>query len=65
MLSGPVEGPFDGVYPLDVLEHIRPEDEDVFIRNMIAPLTEHGVLILGMPSIESQAYASRLSKQTT
>ena len=63
MLSGPVEGPFDGVYSLDVLEHIRPEDEDVFIRNMIAPLTEHGVCILGMPSIELQAYASRLSKQ--
>lgn len=63
MLSGPLEGPFDGTYSLDVLEHIRPEDEDIFISNMIAPLKPHGICIIGMPSLESQAYASRLSKQ--
>jgi cyclopropane fatty-acyl-phospholipid synthase-like methyltransferase len=63
MLSGPVTGPFDGAFSLDVLEHIRPEDEDAFVSNMIAPLTPHGICIIGMPSIESQTYASRLSKQ--
>src|SRR5258708_7485960 len=47
---------------LDVLEHIRPEDEDVFLGNMTAALEESGTLIIGMPSLESQPYASRLSK---
>jgi 2-polyprenyl-3-methyl-5-hydroxy-6-metoxy-1,4-benzoquinol methylase len=63
MLQGPVPGTFDGMFALDVLEHIRPEDENLFLRNMIAALSEHGVLIIGMPSIESQEYASPLSKE--
>jgi len=63
MLSGPMPGAFDGVYALDVLEHIDPEVEDTFLRNMIAPLSEHGICVLGMPSLESQAYASEISKR--
>jgi hypothetical protein len=63
MLSGPPPGSYDGAYALDVLEHIRPEDEPLFLSNMIASLEDHGVLILGMPSLESQPYASPLSKQ--
>jgi 2-polyprenyl-3-methyl-5-hydroxy-6-metoxy-1,4-benzoquinol methylase len=61
MLSGPPQGSYDGMYALDVLEHIRPEDEPLFLSNMIASLEDHGVLILGMPSLESQPYASKLS----
>jgi 2-polyprenyl-3-methyl-5-hydroxy-6-metoxy-1,4-benzoquinol methylase len=61
MLSGPLQGFYDGMYALDVLEHIRPEDEPLFLSNMIASLDDHGVLILGMPSLESQPYASELS----
>src|SRR5882757_1835029 len=63
MLSGPPKGSYDGMYALDVLEHIRPEDEPRFLSNMIASLEDHGVLILGMPSLESQPYASPLSKE--
>lgn len=63
MLAGPMPGDFDGAYALDVLEHIRPEDEDCFIRNMIAPLEPDGALVLGMPSLESQDYASPISKE--
>lgn len=63
MLAGPMPGSFDGVYALDVLEHIRIEDEPTFLRNMIAPLDRKGALILGMPSLESQEYASPLSKE--
>src|SRR4051794_36027352 len=63
MLSGPVEGRFDGMYALDVLEHILPENEDLFLRNMAAPLTAHGTMVIGMPSLESQPYASPLSKE--
>lgn len=63
MLKGPVEGHFDGMYALDVLEHILPENEERFLDNMAASLTPHGVMIIGMPSLESQPYASPLSKE--
>lgn len=62
MLAGPVSGNFDGVFALDVLEHIRGEDEDVFTTNMIAPLLPHGVAVFGIPSLESQPYASPISR---
>jgi len=62
MLQAPFPGEFDGVYAIDVLEHIPAEHELLFIRNMIAPLTLHGVCLVGTPSIQSQAYASPPSK---
>ena len=63
MLEGPYDGAFDGMYAVDVLEHILPQDEDIFLNNMVSSLTDYGVLIIGMPSIESQDYASPLSKE--
>ena len=62
MLAGPVPGSFDGIYALDVLEHIPREKEDLFIRNALASLKDDGALIFGMPSLESQTYASPPSK---
>lgn len=62
MLSGPVKGPFDGAYAVDVIEHINAEDEDRFVGNMVKSLGPHGVCILGSPLLESQTYASPGSK---
>jgi 2-polyprenyl-3-methyl-5-hydroxy-6-metoxy-1,4-benzoquinol methylase len=62
LLAGPIDGQFDAIYSLDVLEHIKPEDEETFVRNMIAPLNEYGTVIVGMPTLESQGYASPISK---
>jgi SAM-dependent methyltransferase len=62
MMEGPVEGSFDGAYSLDVLEHIEPADEDTFLRNLLASLQPHATLIIGTPSLQSQAYASTHSK---
>lgn len=62
MLSGALANDFDGAYALDVIEHIRPDDELHFIANMAHSLREHGVLILGTPSLQSQVYASAPSK---
>ena len=62
LLEGPVPGSFDGIYALDVLEHIPRDKEDSFIRNATASLKEDGVVIFGMPSLESQPYASAPSK---
>lgn len=63
MLSSPFPGEYDGIYALDVLEHIEREKEPLFLRNMTASLTAHGTMIIGMPSLESQSYASPLSKE--
>ncbi len=63
MLDGPMSSCYESAYSLDVLEHIQPADEDRFIRNVVSSLTDHGVFIVGSPSLQSQPYASRASKE--
>ena len=64
LLSGPVPpGEFAAAYACDVLEHIPPEDEDRFVGNAAGSLVPDGVAIVGMPSLESQTYASKQSKE--
>lgn len=58
----PMKDKYDAIYSLDVLEHIEPSKEHRFIENAVASLEENGVLVLGMPSLESQVYASEVSK---
>jgi len=63
MMDRAVDGPFDAAYALDVIEHIPPADEDRFIANITASLVAPGVAIFGLPSLESQPYASRVSRE--
>jgi len=63
ILEGPVSGMFDAAYSLDVMEHILPAEEDKYVTNITKSLTPDGVLIVGMPSLQSQAYASPASKE--
>jgi len=58
ILEGPPEGRFDAAYSLDVMEHIPAELENLYLRNIRAALEPQGVLIIGMPSLESQLFAS-------
>lgn len=51
---------FDAAYALDVLEHVRNEAR--FMETICDGLKEHGTCIIGIPSLESQAYASAHSK---
>lgn len=60
--SIPGSGTYDAIYSLDMLEHIAPEQEEGLLRKVAEALTEDGVLIIGMPSLESQAYASAASR---
>jgi hypothetical protein len=53
---------FDGAFCLDVLEHIAPEAESRFVLNVCESLTDDGVFVVGIPSLESQVYASEISK---
>jgi 2-polyprenyl-3-methyl-5-hydroxy-6-metoxy-1,4-benzoquinol methylase len=58
----PLPGRYDGIYALDVLEHIPQSDEDAVMQRIVGSLTPDGAVIIGMPSIESQNYASAPSK---
>jgi len=62
MLQGPYPERFDAAYSLDVLEHIPTADEARFLANIVASLLPDGVLIVGMPSLNSQAHASPQSR---
>ncbi|MCC9620606.1 class I SAM-dependent methyltransferase [Thalassospira sp. MA62] len=61
-LDGPLKENFDGCFCLDVLEHIDPAQEDLFLKNIVDSLSEKGVFIVGMPSLESQKYASEVNR---
>ena len=63
LVDGPVPGKYDGIFALDVLEHITRDNEDIFIKNILHSLSTDGSIIIGMPSIESQEYASPQSKE--
>ncbi len=65
LIAGPLPAakPYDAAFACDVFEHIPPEREDAFLENIASSLTDQGVLILGMPSLESQIYASLPSKE--
>jgi 2-polyprenyl-3-methyl-5-hydroxy-6-metoxy-1,4-benzoquinol methylase len=54
---------FDGIYALDVIEHIQSASTEQFLGNLQASIRSGGVLIIGSPSLESQPYASRLSRE--
>jgi 2-polyprenyl-3-methyl-5-hydroxy-6-metoxy-1,4-benzoquinol methylase len=63
MVAGAFGERFDGVYALDVFEHIPANVEHQFIRNAKESLADDGILIIGSPSLESQQYASEGSKE--
>lgn len=60
--TDPLPGRHDGIYSLDVLEHIPEREEDFVMRRIIEALMPNGAVIIGMPSQESQAFASPPSK---
>ena len=53
---------YDGIFALDVLEHINPKMENTFLKNIKASLKKNGSLIIGTPSLQSQKYASYTSR---
>lgn len=57
-----LEGTFDAVYSLDVIEHIDQSLEDAFLRHTCQGLTSDGIYIMGTPNVTSEAYASESSR---
>ena len=62
IMNAPIpKGPYDGIFSLDVMEHIEPEKEHIYLSNLCSSLSPKGRCIIGMPSLESQPYASSQS----
>lgn len=61
--KAPLEVKAPAAYSMDVLEHIDASQEDAFLGNVAGSLTPDGVCIIGMPSLESQKFASVPSKK--
>ena len=62
ILVGPLQKKVDAIYSLDVMEHIHQESETHFLMNICLSLKDRGCAIIGMPSLESQSYASPASR---
>tara|TARA_B110000444_G_scaffold85163_1_gene80477 strand:+ start:5309 stop:5992 length:684 start_codon:yes stop_codon:yes gene_type:complete len=63
ILNGPVlSKKFDAAYSLDVLEHMSVAMEDTYFKNIVSCLGDDGVFIVGMPSLNSQKFASPRSR---
>ena len=63
MYDGPTKELYDAIYLLDVLEHVEPEAEGRFLGHILESLEDEGMLIVGMPSLQSQQYASEISRE--
>ena len=62
ILKRPLARRYDGVYCLDLLEHIPRRREQAFLTNLRQSLRPSGALIVGTPSLESQTHASPQSR---
>ena len=62
IVAGPLPRKHEALFSLDVIEHIVRENEHAYVAHLCESLTENGLLMIGTPSLESQAYASPPSK---
>jgi 2-polyprenyl-3-methyl-5-hydroxy-6-metoxy-1,4-benzoquinol methylase len=49
---------YDAVFSIDVIEHLEPEFEKIFIENMMYGLKQNGVMIIGTPNESASQYAT-------
>ena len=62
IVAAPLPRKHEALFSLDVIEHIARENEHAYVAHLCESLTENGLLMIGTPSLESQAYASPTSK---
>lgn len=63
LVADPVgQVPFDGFSCIDVIEHLHPDEEALFLEHCAASLKGGGVAIWGTPNLHASAYANPRSK---
>ncbi len=60
--NSPGVGKFDAIFSIDVLEHVEPEFEEAFMRNLVDSLEPNGMMIIGTPNATASIYASPQSE---
>jgi 2-polyprenyl-3-methyl-5-hydroxy-6-metoxy-1,4-benzoquinol methylase len=55
------KGIYDGIFSIDVIEHLEPENEKIFIQNSVDILDENGILIIGTPNESASNHATHRS----
>lgn len=53
-----IEGKYDAILSIDVIEHLEPEFEKPFMENQINALNKEGILITGTPNVTASQYAT-------
>lgn len=53
---------FDGIFSIDVIEHLDPHLDKSFMGNSCKCLKENGICIVGTPNITANKYATHRSK---
>ena len=53
----------DGIYLVDVIEHIFKKEESAFLSNLLASLNPNGICLIGTPNQTADQYASQYSKE--
>lgn len=56
-------GTFDSVVSLDVIEHILPSNQNLFLKTILHNLCEEGFCLIGTPNITAAQYASKESRE--
>jgi 2-polyprenyl-3-methyl-5-hydroxy-6-metoxy-1,4-benzoquinol methylase len=51
-------GKYDGIFNIDVIEHLEPEYEKAFVENMVQCLNQQGVMIIGTPNETASEHAT-------
>lgn len=54
----------DGIYLVDVIEHIYKEEEGAFMTNLAASLKPHGVALIGTPNKTTEQYQNEWSRKS-
>ena len=63
VLELPAKEEWDAIVNFDVIEHIMPENADLFVKNISDNLKPSGIAVVGTPSLISQEFASEISKR--
>lgn len=53
----------DGIYLVDVIEHLYPQEEPIFMGHLVQSLKKTGVAIIGTPNETTSQYASTGSRE--
>ena len=49
---------YDGIFNIDVIEHLEPEYEKPFVENMVQCLNQQGIMIIGTPNETASEHAT-------